>query len=82
MKINHLLFMDDLKMFAKNKNQIDSLVSTVQMISQDIGMRFGVKKCGVSVMKRGKLVESEDIELTNGKVLRRLVLKDTNTLVY
>ena len=57
-KINHLLFMDDLKMFAKNKNEIDSLVSTVQMISQDIGMQFGVKKCGVTIMKRGKLVES------------------------
>ena len=71
-KISHLLFMDDLKMFAKNKNEIDSLVSTVQMISQDIGMQFGVKKCGVTVMKRGKLVESEDIELTNGESIKEV----------
>ena len=71
-KINHLLFMDDLKMFAKNKNEIDSLVSTVQMISQDIGMQFGVKKCGVTIMKRGKLVESEDIELTNGESIKEV----------
>ena len=28
-KINHLLFMDDLKLFGKNKDQIDSLVQTV-----------------------------------------------------
>ena len=43
-KLNHLLFMDDLKLFAKSKNQIDSLVQTVHIISADIGMQFGIKK--------------------------------------
>ena len=43
-KINHLLFMDDLKMFAKNKNEVERLVSTVQVISQDIGMQFWGKE--------------------------------------
>ena len=28
-RINHLLFMDDLKLYGKNSNQIDSLVQTV-----------------------------------------------------
>ena len=37
-KINHLLYMDDLQMFAKNKKEIDSPVSTLQLGSQDIGM--------------------------------------------
>ena len=69
-KINHLLFMDDLKMFAKNKKEIDSLVSTVQLVSQDIGMQFGVQKCGVTVMKRGKLVTSEGIVLANGENIK------------
>ena len=30
-KINHLLFVDDLKLFAKNEDQIDSLINTVRM---------------------------------------------------
>ena len=68
-KINHLLFMDDSKLFAKNQNEIDNLVSTAQVISQDIGMQFGVKKCGVAIMKRGKLVKSEDIRLTCGEII-------------
>ena len=72
MKINHLLFMYDLKMFAKSKNEIDSLVSTVQVISQDIGMQFGINKCGVIIMKRGKLVKSEDIRLTNGESIKEV----------
>ena len=54
-KINHLFFMDDLKLFGKNENEIDSLASTVNLISQDIGMQFGIKKCGVVHLKRGKL---------------------------
>ena len=52
-KINHLFFMDDLKVYGKIKADIESLVSTVQVISQDIGMEFGIKKCGVVVLKRG-----------------------------
>ena len=31
-KINHLLFMDDLKQFAKNEDQTDNLVNTVRII--------------------------------------------------
>ena len=39
-KVNHLLFMDDLKLFAKSKNQIDPLVQTVHIFSEDICMQF------------------------------------------
>ena len=60
-KINHLFFMDDLKVHGKNKAEIESLLSTVQLISQDIGIEFGIKKCGVVVLKRGTLCKSEGI---------------------
>ena len=36
LKVNLLLFMDDLKLFGKNEREIDSLVKTVQVISKDI----------------------------------------------
>ena len=74
-KINHLLIMNDLKIFAKNRTEIDSLISTVKVVSHDIGMEFGVKKCGVAIMKRGKLVESEDINLGNGEGIRAIDLE-------
>ena len=38
--------MDCLKLFGKNDYQIDSLVQTVFTFSEDIGMEFGLKKCG------------------------------------
>ena len=37
-KLNHLLFMDDLKLFAKSKNQIDYMLQTVHIFSEDIGV--------------------------------------------
>ena len=42
-KINHLLYMDDLKLFAKNEKDLDSLIQSVRVFSTDIGMQFGVK---------------------------------------
>ena len=66
-KINHLLFMDDLKMFAKTTNEIDSLVQTVQQCSEDIRMEFGISKCAAVCLKRGKQTRMEGIKLPNGE---------------
>ena len=71
-KINHLLFMDDLKLFAKNEDQMDSLVNTVRIFSEDIKMEFGLSKCGVLIMKRGKVVKSEGIRMPNGMMMKNI----------
>ena len=39
-KLNHLLFRDDLKLFGKNEEQIDSLVSTVHISSSLLHIFF------------------------------------------
>ena len=72
LKVNHLLFMDDLKLFGKSEREIDSLVKTVQVISKDIGMELGVKKCGVAVMKRGKLSNTDGVVLPNGETIKEV----------
>ena len=71
-RINHLFFMDDLKLFAKNEDQIDTLVKTVYSVSKDIGMEFGIAKCGVLSMKRGKMKESNGIVLPSGDVMKTI----------
>ena len=40
------------------------------VFSEDIGMMFGVQKCGVVVMKRGKVVKSDGIQLPNGESIK------------
>ena len=38
--LNHLFFMDDLKVYGKSEKEIDSLVKTVKMCCKYIGMEF------------------------------------------
>ena len=71
-KLNHLLFMDDLKIFAKSEREISGLISTVQILSNDIGMEFGIKKCGVLVLKRGKVVSCEGVEMPDGERIKKI----------
>ena len=69
-KLNHFLFVDDLKLFAKSKNQIDSLVETVHIFSEDIGMQSGIQKCGLIIMERGKVIRTDGIRLPDGQQLK------------
>ena len=64
--------MDYLKLFSKSEEQIDTLVRTVHVFSTDIGMEFGMKKCGVLTMKRGKVVRCEGIKLLNNEVMKEV----------
>ena len=71
-KTNHLLFMDDLKLYSRSEKGLDSLVQTVRVFSADIGMEFGIEKCATLVMEKGKIVKSVGIELPDGKVIKSL----------
>ena len=71
-KINHLLFMDDLKLYSGSEKGLDSLVQTVRVFSEDRGMEFGIEKCAMLVMEKGKIVKSVGIELPDGKVIKSL----------
>ena len=50
----------------------DSLVQTVCVFSEDIGMEFGIEKCAMLVMEKGKIVKSVGIELPDGKLIKSL----------
>ena len=71
-KLNHLLFMDDLKLYAKSEEKTNTLVRTVYLFSTNIGMGFGIKKCGILTMKRGKIVKSEGIKVPDGEVMKQV----------
>ena len=51
---------------------MDSLVQTVRVFSEDIRMDFGIEKCAVLLMQKGKIVKSVGIELPDGKVIKPL----------
>ena len=51
---------------------MDTLVRTVYAFSTDIWIKFRMKKCGILVMKRGKVVRCEGIELPNSEVMKEV----------
>ena len=55
--INHLLFMDDLKLYSRSEKGLYSLVQRVRVFSEDVGMEFGIRKCAMLVMEKGKIVK-------------------------
>ena len=48
-------------------------MNTVRLLSEDIGMQFGVDKCAITVLKRGKLDSSKNgIIFENQDTIRSL----------
>ena len=76
-KINHLMYMDDIKQFAKNGKELETLIRTVRIYSQGIEMWIGIDKYTMLVMTSGKLHMTEGIELLNQEKIRMLWEKGT-----
>ena len=53
-KVNHLLFMDDLRLYGKKDKETDSLIKTAWQSSEDVKMEFVGLKCAVVSLQRGK----------------------------
>ena len=71
-KLNHLFFMDDVKVFGKNENQLDSLINTVRVFTENIRMKFGLEKCAILIMRRGKVISMDGVMLPNGEMMKAL----------
>ena len=69
-----------LNYLQKNEKELETLKQAVRIYSQDIGMKFGIEKCAVPVMKIGKWCMTEGMELPNhDKLERSEKMKPTNT---
>ena len=75
-KINHLPYMDNLKLFAKEEAGLVALIQTVRVFSSDIGMDLGFEKCALVVMKRGKMSNSNGIKLPDDDFIKALNAED------
>ena len=71
------MYMDDIKLFAKNEKEIETLIHAVRIYSQDIEMEFGLEKCAMLVMKSVKRHMTDGMELPNHDRIRTLEEKET-----
>jgi hypothetical protein len=70
-KLNHLLYMDDIKLYASKKNHILSLLTITENFSNDIGMSFGIDKCKMQSICRGYYEHLEYIT-QEGEIIKNL----------
>ncbi|KAI5731018.1 hypothetical protein M8J77_003330 [Diaphorina citri] len=60
-KVNHLLYMDDVKLYANNERRLNTLIEIVKTFSDDIGMKFGLDKCAKVIIDKGKVRQRDNI---------------------
>lgn len=51
----------------KDLCEINGPVSTVKLFTTGIRMEFGIKKCGMLIIERGKTVSSDGVERLNSE---------------
>ena len=61
--MNHLLFMDFLKLYGNSEKEAERLRNIVRIFSKNIAMEFAISKCAHVTMKVGKFVSVGAIEL-------------------
>ena len=71
------MYMDDIKLFAKNEKELETLIHTVRIYSQDIGMEFGIEKYALLVMRSGKRHLTHGITLPDQDKIRPLAENET-----
>ena len=76
-KINHLFYVDDLKLYGTSDKQLTGLINTVKNVSADIKMEFGLDKCAKASFKRGKKVSAEGIPLNDNQMIQDLDQAET-----
>ena len=76
-KINHLFYMDDLKLYACNDDELEGLLKTVRASGDDIRLEFDLDKCAKATCKRGKLESTDNVVLDDESVIRELEQEET-----
>ena len=62
-KITHLLYIDNLKIFAATENKLKRMMTLVKVGIGSICLKWNKKKCPVSHMKRGQIEQKKTTRL-------------------
>ena len=49
------MYMDDIKLFAKNEKELETPIQTIRIYSQDIVIEFGIEKYAMLIMWQREL---------------------------
>ena len=76
--MEQLMYIDDIKLFAKNELELETQIQTVRLYVQHIGSEFSIERCTVIEMKSSKRHMTEGIELPREEKFRTFEENETN----
>ena len=56
-KVTHLFYMDDLKLYEEDSEELDATVEQAEAASGAVGMQLGAQKCGVAHFRKGRIIQ-------------------------
>ena len=65
-------YMDDIKVFAKKEKELETLIQTIRIYIEDLGMEFGIKISAMQIRKSEQRESAEGIEISNQKCIWKL----------
>ena len=71
------MYTDNVKLFAKNEKELETLIDGLRIYSQHIGMELDIETRAMLVMKSGKRHLTDGMELTNQDKITTLGEKET-----
>ena len=76
--MNHLLYLDELKLFAKSRDKLELLLKDCKLFSSSICtyMSFGLNKCATTSAMKGNFVERSDVALANDFTIQAIDVLD------
>ena len=69
-KVTHLLYIDDLKLYASSESNLERVTKTVKGGMDCIGLKWNEKKCAVVHVKRGCVKQMENMEIDELKSIK------------
>lgn len=66
------MFVDDLKIYAKSQDELQRSVEVAERTAEAVGMTFGIAKCSVAHMRRGRVVRQGGMRLQSGGTMKEV----------
>ena len=68
-RLTHLLYMDDIKLYASSREGLDKILRVLEVFSRDIHMQFGVDKSRIAIAGLAAVSASGERFLRSGDII-------------
>ncbi|XP_015188575.1 PREDICTED: uncharacterized protein LOC107072832 [Polistes dominula] len=75
--INHLMYVDDIKLYAATGTQLNTLLRITENFTSDIKMQFGIEKCKTTHTERGQWITDDTQRTLQNETLKNLEKHET-----